>query len=449
MPKVSIYARQRIRAMTADGLKTAEIFKRLRIENLPVSFPSVARISKKVRLTGNIENDARPGRPRKLDGEAEAFIDAQMRANDETTSRQIQRRLERRGVLVSRATVRKYRRERLGWTLERTRYCQMIREVNKEKRFEYAQRVMDTGETFHNVIFSDESSISLEQFRTTCYRKKDEPAKKKPKPKHPLKVHVWAGISRVGATKICIFDGILEAGLYCDILKSTLIPFLWEKLPDHRFMQDNDPKHTSRAAKQFMEDNGINWWRTPPESPDLNPIENLWHEVKFYQETRVKPRTKEQLVDGMKKFWAERMLIDKCNRYIDHVLEKAILKCVEEKGAATGYWPPACTAFLTSRRSTNGSFRSHQINKSHDQHCNTRFASQLRSFRPQIKIEPPQARTSTPQPFETAAQMERFYIYMKLTTKFVIRITPGASALLPWVFNLFRQCFILMANVTK
>ena len=88
-----------------------------------------------------------------------------------------------------------------------------------------------------------------------------------------------------------------------------------------------------------------NLWRTTestggarlPRARNLNPIENLWHEVKFYQETRVKPRTKEQLVDGIKKFWAERMSIDKCNRYIDHVLEKAILKCVEEKGAATGY----------------------------------------------------------------------------------------------------------------
>ena len=47
-PKVSIHARQWIRAMTAGGLKPTEIFKRIRTENLPVSFPSVARISEKV-----------------------------------------------------------------------------------------------------------------------------------------------------------------------------------------------------------------------------------------------------------------------------------------------------------------------------------------------------------------------------------------------------------------
>ena len=45
-------------------------------------------------------------------------------------------------------------------------------------------------------------------------------------------------------------------------------------------MQDNDPKHASRVAKAFLAENGVNWWQTPPESPDTNPIENLWHELK-------------------------------------------------------------------------------------------------------------------------------------------------------------------------
>ena len=66
-------------------------------------------------------------------------------------------------------------------------------------------------------------------------------------PKHPLKVHVWAGISWVGATEIIIFDGIMDVQGYADILQARLLPFLRSKLPvSHRLMQDNDPKHTSR-----------------------------------------------------------------------------------------------------------------------------------------------------------------------------------------------------------
>lgn len=39
------------------------------------------------------------------------------------------------------------------------------------------------------------------KFHRTCYWKDWEPPKRKPKQKHPLKVHVWAGISRHGAAK--------------------------------------------------------------------------------------------------------------------------------------------------------------------------------------------------------------------------------------------------------
>ena len=57
-------------------------------------------------------------------------------------------------------------------------------------------------------------------------------------------------------------------------------------------MQDNDPKHTSKKAKLFYQANGINWWPTPPQPPDLNPIENLWHEMKKYLHCEVKTRNK-------------------------------------------------------------------------------------------------------------------------------------------------------------
>ena len=107
-------------------------------------------------------------------------------------------------------------------------------------------------------------------------RKKGQKPRYKPRPKHPVKVHVWAGISWNGATKACIFDGIMDAELYCQILDEYLVPFIQTTYPhSHRFMQDSDPKHTSRRAQAFFCDRGINWWHTPPESPDANPIENL------------------------------------------------------------------------------------------------------------------------------------------------------------------------------
>ena len=60
------------------------------------------------------------------------------------------------------------------------------------------------------------------------------------------------------------------------------MPFLEKHFhsTENCFMQDNDPKHTSRTAKEFYEEKGISWWPTPISSADFNPIEHVWRELK-------------------------------------------------------------------------------------------------------------------------------------------------------------------------
>ena len=130
---------------------------------------------------------------------------------------------------------------------------------------------------------------------------------------------MWAGISVWGSTGVCIFEGILNAEGYVCILEDMLLPFLRNIYPDgHRFMQDIDPKHTSKRELTFFEENGVNWWRTPAENPDLNPIENLWHELKEFLRREIKPRTKEELVVGIRRFWGG-VTAEKCTWYIRHL----------------------------------------------------------------------------------------------------------------------------------
>lgn len=128
----------------------------------------------------------------------------------------------------------------------------------------------------------------------------------------------------------------MDADRYIQILTRTLLPFLRDVMPrGHRFMQDNDPKHTSRKVQDFLAEKSINWWKTPAESPDCNPIENIWHELKEYIRREVKPRTKEQLVEGIQQFWAT-VDVQKCQKYIRH-LRKVIPRVIELNGDATGY----------------------------------------------------------------------------------------------------------------
>ncbi len=76
------------------------------------------------------------------------------------------------------------------------------------------------------MIFTDASTVQLECHRRKCFRKKKTPRKLKYKYKDPPKLNVWGRISKQGATQLVIFDGIMNATRYGDILKASLVPFI-------------------------------------------------------------------------------------------------------------------------------------------------------------------------------------------------------------------------------
>ena len=325
----SSYVKQRILSLHWRGHKTSEIVEYLVLEDLiRISKQDVRQFIKRFRRYNSIARKPGSGLPPKLSPAVQNIIELTMRNDDETTATQLQAMLASQNIYVSLATIVR-NRIALGWTYRGSAYCQLIRQQNKTKRLDWARTYLH--DTFDDVIWTDETTVQLETHKRYCYRKIGE----RPLPKP---VHVWAGISKKGPTAVCIFEGIMDASLYCEILEKTLVPFIREKFPNptsHRFMQDNDPKHTSRAAQAFFARSGVNWWRTPPASPDMNPIENLWHELKEFMRHEVKPHNKQELVDGINRFWTN---VDehKCYRYINH-LEKVLPKAIEVLGEPTGY----------------------------------------------------------------------------------------------------------------
>ena len=87
------------------------------------------------RKTGILHDAPPSGQKLKLSDEQITFIDQKTRGNDELTAAEIKQKLsEEFGVAVSVATIKRVRRENLGWRSKRARYCQFAREPNKMKR---------------------------------------------------------------------------------------------------------------------------------------------------------------------------------------------------------------------------------------------------------------------------------------------------------------------------
>ncbi|GFU44422.1 transposable element Tcb2 transposase [Trichonephila clavipes] len=68
---------------------------------------------------------------------------------------------------------------------------------------------------------------------------------------------------------------------YLKILQSNLHPSV-QKLghgSNFVFQQDNDPKYTAKIVKEWLLYHTPEQLQSPPQLPDLNPIEHLWEEV--------------------------------------------------------------------------------------------------------------------------------------------------------------------------
>lgn len=245
--------------------------------------------------------------------------------------------MERYGIVVSKDSVR--RAARLAGLVPRKRQRHpFLTDASKARRLAFARKFR--RQNWRTVLFSDEKTFELfaashNQFIWAA-APEDVPAL--PTVKHPPKLHVWGGISFHGKTELYIFTGNMDAEFYEGILKERLLPDAARMFGGRHwtFQQDGDPKHTSHRVQRWLEQHVrfISKRDWPPNSPDLNPIENLW----AYLQQRVyarEPRTLSQLQRIIEEEW-EAIPLERVRRLVNS-MPRRLVAVVFNQGGNTSF----------------------------------------------------------------------------------------------------------------
>ncbi len=164
------------------------------------------------------------------------------------------------------------------------------------------------------VLFSDECKfcISFGNQGPRVWRKSGEaqnPCCLKSSVKFPQSVMIWAAMSSAGVGPLYFLKSTVNAVIYQDILEHFML-----LSADLIFQQDLAPAHTAKGTKSWFNDHGVTVLDWPANSPDLNPIENLWGIVKRkMRDTR--PNNADDLKAAIKATWAS-ITPEQCHRVI-------------------------------------------------------------------------------------------------------------------------------------
>ena len=203
----------------------------------------------------------------------------------------------------------------------------------------------DTVEDHMRVIWSDETKVNRigSDGRKWVWKKEKEnlnPRLVQPTVKHGGgSVMVWGCFGWDGVGTACRIHGKMDADLYTSILEDELQLSLqeWGKTADDIiFQQDNDPKHTSKKAKNWFQSHEMRVMVWPPQSPDLNPIEHLWGYLKHKLAAYPKPPGGvEELWEHIQVEW-EAIPVEECRKLIRSMPDR-IQAVIKAKGGYTKY----------------------------------------------------------------------------------------------------------------
>ena len=337
--EISVGKRHSVITLRKEGYSVRQIAGKLNI-----SRNGVHNIIKRFDTEGRIVNKAGRGRKRCTSQQQDNYLRVSSLRERRLTSSDLTRQLNAaHRSNVSKSTVKRRLKEAglRGCVAVRK---PLLRPQNRRKRLQWAKEHASwTVQQWKRVLWTDESKFEVfGSHRRVYVRRRDTEKFHKdcvqPTVKHggaSVMVRGCFGGQKVG--DIAQIKGIMRKEEYLTILQDHAIPSGSRILGrGFVFQQDNDPKHSSKLCKGYLEQKSrtrlcsiMDW---PPQSPDLSPIELLWDELDRSVKNR-QPTSAKQLWEFLQDEW---------NQIKGEYLEKLLLRmpriCAAVVKARGGYF---------------------------------------------------------------------------------------------------------------